>query len=122
MTDSARSREFGTLLAERRADVVAAVEARETAERELVDARGDSIADDEHDPEGVTLSAEWSHLAGLREAERRELEEIDAAFARLDAGTYGICVDCGRRIPVGRLRARPEAARCVEDAARAEGR
>ncbi|BDZ63630.1 TraR/DksA family transcriptional regulator [Agromyces mangrovi Wang et al. 2018] len=114
------SDEFRALLVARREEFVAAAGAHDATERELASARGDSTADDEHDPEGVTISAEWSQLAGLREAERRELEEIDAAFARLEAGTWGTCVDCGRRIPVGRLRVRPEAARCVEDAARAE--
>ena len=44
--------------------------------------RGAESADDEHDPEGVTLSAEWSRLEGLREAAERELLEIDAALAR----------------------------------------
>ncbi|GLI28198.1 DnaK suppressor protein [Agromyces rhizosphaerae] len=115
-----QTEEFRALLTARRAEFVAAGGAHEATERELATARGDATTDDEHDPEGVTISEEWSQLAGLREAERRELDEIDAAFARLDAGTYGTCVDCGRRIPVGRLRVRPEAARCVEDAARAE--
>jgi RNA polymerase-binding transcription factor DksA len=41
------------------------------------------------------------------------LEEIDAALARLEAGTYGQCVSCGTGIPVERLEFRPFAAACV---------
>jgi DnaK suppressor protein len=41
------------------------------------------------------------------------LEEIEAALARLDAGTYGSCVRCGSVIPEERLRMRPFAGTCV---------
>jgi DnaK suppressor protein len=41
--------------------------------------------------------------------------EVVAALARIEDGTYGRCVDCGRPIPDARLEVRPEAARCVED-------
>jgi RNA polymerase-binding transcription factor DksA len=39
--------------------------------------------------------------------------EIDAALARIDAGTYGSCVTCGTAIPEERLELRPFAGRCV---------
>jgi DnaK suppressor protein len=45
---------------------------------------------------------------------------VVAALQRLDEGTYGTCVDCGKPIPQVRLEVRPEAARCVEDQAKAE--
>jgi hypothetical protein len=41
------------------------------------------------------------------------LAEIDAGLARLDAGTYGWCEDCGGPIGRARLEAIAEAARCV---------
>jgi DnaK suppressor protein len=47
---------------------------------------------------------------------RRDVLEFQAgrdALARLDAGEYGICVDCGTDIPVARLHAQPFAARCI---------
>lgn len=82
------------------------------------DRRADN-ADDEHDPEGVTLSSEWARLTGLSEDAVRELAEVDAAIARRSAGDDGRCVDCGRIIPIARLLARPTATRCVDCAARA---
>jgi DnaK suppressor protein len=37
---------------------------------------------------------------------------IESALGRLKRGTYGACVDCGRRIPATRLRVLPFAVRC----------
>jgi DnaK suppressor protein len=49
----------------------------------------------------------------LDERETAELRLVDAALARIDAGTYGQCVDCGVDIPVARLQAAPHASRCI---------
>ena len=49
----------------------------------------------------------------LDERETAELRDIDAALARVEAGTYGQCVDCGIDIPTGRLHVAPQAARCI---------
>lgn len=43
----------------------------------------------------------------------QSIRDIQAALARINAGTYGICVECGEDISEGRLRAVPEATRCV---------
>ncbi len=79
---------------------------------------GSEVTDDEHDPEGTTLSAGWSLLEGVRASEEGELTEVRAALARIDDGSYGICVGCGAPIPAGRLEARPMATRCVGCASR----
>jgi DnaK suppressor protein len=42
-----------------------------------------------------------------------ELREVEGALARLAAGTYGTCVECGAPIPFARLDAYPAAARCI---------
>ena len=42
-----------------------------------------------------------------------ELRDIVAAEARLAAGTYGLCSDCGVPIPYARLAAYPTAKRCL---------
>jgi RNA polymerase-binding transcription factor DksA len=44
----------------------------------------------------------------------REAQQVEAAMHAREQGTYGICRDCGRRIPPGRLQARPEATLCVD--------
>ncbi len=43
-----------------------------------------------------------------------ELRELAAAAARLAAGSYGRCADCGSEIGFERLRAQPAALRCAE--------
>lgn len=58
-----------------------------------------------------------THANLIDRAESR-LRLIDDALARVDNGTYGICVDCGEPIPVERLRALPFAMRCVDDETR----
>lgn len=40
-------------------------------------------------------------------------QDVEHALLRLDQGGYGTCEDCQRPIPAERLRARPEAVRCV---------
>ena len=57
-------------------------------------------------------------LDALDTAERKELSEISLALGRIDAGCFGICDDCGGRIPLTRLRALPGTTRCTACAAR----
>jgi DnaK suppressor protein len=52
-------------------------------------------------------------LSRLEGREKHELDEIDAAQARLEAGTFGVCEGCHHSIPLARLRARPTARLCV---------
>jgi RNA polymerase-binding protein DksA len=44
---------------------------------------------------------------------RALINELDAALARMDAGTYGACETCGASIPYERLEAIPYARSCV---------
>jgi len=50
----------------------------------------------------------------LIQIKQETIERIDAALARLEAGQYGCCVECGDEISEARLRALPFAVRCVE--------
>lgn len=42
-----------------------------------------------------------------------ELRDLEAAFARIKQGEFGVCVDCGANIPPARLVAYPTAKRCL---------
>jgi RNA polymerase-binding protein DksA len=53
-------------------------------------------------------------LERLDGSSRAELEMIDAALGRMDAGTYGICITCGETIAVERLTALPYATSCIK--------
>ena len=61
-------------------------------------------------------------LSRLSVQEKRELDEVYAAQARLETGTFGICEGCGRPVPLARLRALPAARTCVACQAREEER
>jgi DnaK suppressor protein len=50
----------------------------------------------------------------LRDRSIQQLELVDAALARLDAGTFGTCLRCGKPIAPARLEALPWAAHCIE--------
>ena len=83
----------------------------------FVEASKDSNADDEHDPEGATIAFERSQVGALVRQAEEHLAEVDAALARLDDATYGVCTVCGRPIPPERLEVRPAATTCVGCAA-----
>jgi DnaK suppressor protein len=48
-----------------------------------------------------------------------EIASTRRALDRIEEGSYGECVKCGRQIAEGRLEARPEAALCIECASAA---
>ena len=79
----------------------------------VVAASLDTNADDEHDPEGATIAFERSQIGALVRQVRHHLTEIDAAFERLEAGSYGVCERCGTPIGEARLEALPAARTCI---------
>lgn len=101
-------------LADARREALARLAGLDGSFDDIVDAARDSNLDDEHDPEGITIAAERSMVAALAGSTRAHLSEVEAALARLDAGTYGICAGCGRPIAEARLEARPSAVRCID--------
>lgn len=61
---------------------------------------------------GANLSETDRTEAVLHSAERQRAK-VEAALRRMTEGTYGLCVDCGKPVPDGRLEARPDASRCL---------
>ena len=101
-----------------RRDLTAELEATRVALDNLRRQRADRFDDDEHDPEGLPLSGEYSRLDGLRRATERRITDVDGALSNAEAGRYGVCLACGRLISPGRLEARPTATLCVVCAVR----
>ncbi len=48
----------------------------------------------------------------IRYAVEVEIPRVEAAFARIQDGTYGLCIDCGESIEEKRLAAMPEIPTC----------
>jgi len=52
-------------------------------------------------------------LAGIGEATKQELAQINRALAQLDQGSYGQCSSCGQPIDVRRMLALPYSDLCI---------
>ncbi|WP_073950764.1 TraR/DksA family transcriptional regulator [Streptomyces kebangsaanensis] len=52
-------------------------------------------------------------LSAQKSALKQALKDIEAAFGRLDGGSYGSCEHCAKPIPVERLEILPYARCCV---------
>jgi len=61
---------------------------------------------------GANLS-ETDRTAAVLHSARQQRGNVLAALTRMQDGSYGLCVDCGKPVPDGRLEARPDASRCV---------
>lgn len=113
------------------------IRARLEAERERLlsvqrDLRGDpeTTADlasvgelsdyDQHPADIGTEVFEHEKNVSILEQVQAQLREVEAAFERLEKGTYGICEACGRPIEPARLEERPFARFCLEDQQRVE--
>ena len=60
--------------------------------------------------------------SSLEERDRELAHSIEDALRRMHGDDYGVCIDCGREIPIARLRAVPWTLRCADDEERVEGR
>ncbi len=78
---------------------------------------GDIYLDPDDFSDEIDSASSESGLAfvgRLRERERVLLQKIDAALAKIEAGTYGNCLSCGEDIGLKRLQARPVATLCID--------
>lgn len=72
------------------------------------------VSDGSGETEHLVVAEQKDMTARVDALTERAVAEIDEALARLDAGTYGLCTDCGRPIPAERLEAVPAAATCLD--------
>lgn len=62
----------------------------------------------------ATVESDRSFELRLRGRERKLMEKINEALGRIKEGSYGICEECGEKISVKRLEARPVAELCID--------
>lgn len=102
-----------------------------TKMRARLEARLDSLRERLHEineslrqPEDDDLEEQAAEIDGddvlerLSRAGNDEIRQVTAALRRIDAGTYGKCMACGRPITERRLEAIPETETCLECAQR----
>jgi RNA polymerase-binding protein DksA len=78
---------------------------------DLLRASGDGAGDDQADAGAKT--AEREHEISVAANARASLHQAEHALEQLEAGTYGICENCGNPIGKLRLQARPRATLCM---------
>jgi DnaK suppressor protein len=103
---------FKQQLLEQRASILAQLNSLRGGTVGRVEASAEHFGRAEELDSGQVSSARELELA-LDDRESTELRLVDAALARIEAGTYGLCTDCGVEIPLARLHAAPEAPRCI---------
>jgi len=104
--DSNQLQKFKEQLEQMKADIVADVE----------QTLSDMTSQNENIPDPndrATVESDRSFELRLRSRERKLLDKIDEAIGRIENGEYGICDDCGEKIRVKRLEARPVAKFCI---------
>lgn len=112
--DTARFRE---LLVEKRQAVVEALEyLHKENPGSLEEGTGELVSGsaDQHMADTATETVDREIDYTLEATDGRLLADIDAALARIESGTYGICVNCGAQIAPERLEAVPWATLCIE--------
>ncbi|MDH6237653.1 TraR/DksA C4-type zinc finger protein [Cryobacterium sp. CG_9.6] len=110
---SAELRRFQKSLRQLRTELATEL-ARLTGSLDEVRVARDGTQDDEHDPEGPTLTMEWSRLSGVQQEFADKLARVDQALERVDIGTYGFCTRRGEAIGRERLEAQPATEFCID--------
>jgi len=78
---------------------------------------GEIHLDPDDFPDEIDLASSESALAftgRLRAREATLLVKIDRALEKITEGTFGVCENCGEKIGVKRLEARPVAELCID--------
>lgn len=78
------------------------------------DSVGELSGYDNHPADLGTELYERGKDIALNEQSESRLQEVEAALHRMEAGTYGVCEECGRDIPYERLQANPMVRYCIE--------
>jgi RNA polymerase-binding transcription factor len=109
--------QFRELLQEKRQAVVEALDyLHKENPGSLEEQTGELVSGsaDQHLADTATETVDREIDYTLEETDGRLLAAIDAALARIESGTYGICVNCGAQIASERLEAMPWATLCID--------
>jgi DnaK suppressor protein len=105
-TNPTRDGELRQMLTDRRREIVGDVRSR------LRDGRTDRSNDVSDSIDASDAHAQGDLDLALLQMRSETVTRVDEALARLDAGKYGVCFECGGPIAERRLRALPFAVRC----------
>ncbi len=116
MANGLDTEHFRVRLLEARRHVVGAIENIHAENPgSLGDETDEPTFQDNHLGDIATATFDREMASTLEDNSTHVLNEIDAALARLDDGTFGTCSSCGNPIGTERLEALPWATLCIED-------
>lgn len=92
----------------------------ETLEESETESYQELSSVDQHSGDLGTATYEREKADSIRTSVEGQLADVEHALARLEAGSYGVCELCGKKIPDERLKARPAARFCINDQAKVE--
>jgi DnaK suppressor protein len=104
---------FKKQLLEQRTSLLAQIASLRGGTIGRAEASADHFGGQPEDPR-AQMDTERELEFALDARESAEIDAIDAALKRIEAGTYGVCTDCGVDIPAARLHAAPETPRCID--------
>lgn len=116
--DKAQTAPYQQQLLGLRSDLLAQISAQRGGTISRADAAADHFGQPEDSRAQVATERELEFALGERET--AELVAIASALARIEAGSFGLCTDCGAPIPAARLQVSPEAGRCIACQEKAE--
>jgi RNA polymerase-binding protein DksA len=105
---------FRTLLTEERGRAAIALEHLHAGNSSSLEDQTDETPSDNLLAEMATVTVEREIDYGLEENVEHVLQSIDAALAKIDAGTFGTCERCGQQIAIDRLEALPYVTLCID--------
>lgn len=101
--------ELHSVLLDMRDDLKEKIEELENSERLEADGTGYT----NHQADDATAVYDQTANETQLKATRGRLRQVEESLARFEAGTYGICENCGREIDIARLEAIPYTALCM---------
>ena len=96
---------FEKMLLEQRREIVKRLSDLESDWQDL----SDRDIEREEEAQKADLTTTFEHLD---QRERQEVADIDRALTKIEAGTYGTCEKCGKKISLKRLNALPATPFC----------
>jgi RNA polymerase-binding transcription factor DksA len=91
-------------------------QARLRAQISTLDSGEGTLSYDENFADSGQVAAEQGENKALRNQLNEQLDEVEHALAKFDAGTYGQCERCGQAIAEPRLEAMPATRFCIQHA------
>ena len=106
--------QFRELLEEERQRVLDAIEYLQKENPGSIEDETDDETTDNHIAETATVTVDREIDYTLEENSENVLLSIDGALERIQAGSYGTCLNCGKPIAEDRLAAIPWATHCID--------